>query len=524
MNNDIIQSLTGTRPVYGVQMKYKLLKSSVFIGCSFLIGSIFAADEKPDIKSGGGTTVYSTGTNAFSLPSKNIDIMKRLDFSVGNSFFKNPWVIAPSSTDARDGLGPLFNTNGCQSCHIRDGRGHAPSGPEDSAVSMLVRLSVETPEGVFPEPVYGGQLQDFAIPGVEPEGRISVSYTSKTVTYPDGEKVELRIPHLEIKDLGYGPMHPKAQFSSRIATPMIGLGLLEAIKAEDILAQADSDDKNGDGISGRANEVLDHETHEPTLGRFGWKAGQPNVRQQNASAFNGDLGIDSHLFPKDDCTEAQKACLEAPNGRMPVVKNDYNNKKGHHSGEHDGKEHHGKPEHGKGEHGPQEGLFNLKEEPMELSNKILNFVTFYAKNLGVPARRNADDPQVIKGETLFSEINCSSCHTPSYTTGEDSEMPWLANQKIYPYSDMLLHDMGEDLADHRPEAQANGFEWRTQPLWGIGLTEVVSGVANYLHDGRAETIEEAILWHGGEAEASKKEFMALKKEDREAVLAFLKSL
>ncbi len=452
------------------------------------------ADKPPVSKvasalSGGGATVFAEGRNAFSLPSANIPLLEKLDFNVGNSFFRNPWVIAPASTDARDGLGPLFNTNGCQNCHIKDGRGHAPSSHSDNAVSLLVRLSIpeshsrqrKSHESVIPEPNYGGQLQDFSIPGIEPEGRVHIEYSDVVMTFADGEKVTLRKPSLSIVQLAYGELHPAVLLSARIAPPMIGLGLLEAIEEEKIRQRADPEDKNGDGISGRANDVWSHAQQKLVLGRFGWKAGEPSVRQQNAGAFNGDLGLTSSIFVKDDCTSTQKKCLNAPNGNGP-------------------------------------------EGAPEVSDKILDFVTFYAKNLAVPARRDINKPSVKKGERLFAELGCVDCHQPQWKTSSDYSMSWLANQTIYPYTDLLLHDMGAGLADNRPEFLANGQEWRTPPLWGIGLSKVVSSEAGFLHDGRARNLLEAILWHGGEASSSQQAFMMLSKKNRSAVIDFLNSL
>lgn len=435
--------------------------------------------------SGGDATVFVTGKEAFSLPSVNMPLLEKLDFNVGNSFFRNPWIPAPATTTARDGLGPLMNTNACQNCHIKDGRGHAPANLQDNAVSLLVRLSLaESTEnkrlphqGVIPEPNYGGQLQDFSIPNVQPEGRVQIHYTPVDITFMDGERLTLRQPTLTIDQLAYGELHPDTQLSARIASPMIGLGLLEAIPEANILASQDIRDKNLDGISGKANWVWDQEQQTMTLGRFGWKAGQPSVKQQNAAAFNGDLGITSVLFNKDDCTAQQSQCVTAPNG----------------------------------------GEF-------ELSNNILRLVTFYSQNLGVPARRNLQDPSVIEGEKIFNELGCANCHTTQWQTGADYPLPWLANQTIHPYTDMLLHNMGEGLADHRGEFSADGFEWRTPPLWGIGLTQAVSAEAGFLHDGRARTITEAIAWHGGEAASSQQRFLAADKARRSALLAFLDSL
>ena len=450
----------------------------------------FTHAEPGEALSGGSATVKKSDQNAFSLPSANLSPVRRLDFSVGNSFFRSPWVIAPSTTTARDGLGPLSNTNACQNCHIKDGRGHPPEAGDTNAVSMLVRLS--TPDdpafadliqrnGVLPEPNYGGQLQDMANPGVTPEGKVRVEYDALTVKFRDGTAVELRQPTLRITQLGYGPMHPETHVSARIAPPMIGLGLLEAIADEAALANADPDDKNGDGISGRANWVWDDAQQKVVMGRFGWKAGQPNLNQQNVHAFSGDMGLTTSLRRFDDCTPAQTDCLAAPNGNGP-----------------DG-------------------------EP-EVSDNILRLVEFYTRNLGVPARRNVDDPQVLTGKNLFFQAGCQQCHAPSFKTRADAAEPELANQEIRPYTDLLLHDMGDGLADNRTEFQATGREWRTPPLWGLGLTAAVNGHTQMLHDGRARNALEAILWHGGEAQAAQRQVLAFNAEQREALLAFLNSL
>jgi len=440
-----------------------------------------------DTKSGGGTSVKKDGANAYSMPAGNLPMSKRLDFSVGNSFFRNPWVQAPASTDARDGLGPLFNTNGCQNCHIKDGRGHPPEARDLHAVSMLVRLSIPamTPaqkktfikDGVIPEPTYGGQLQDFALQDQTPEGQINITYSDVPVTFKDGTQVILRKPDLKIVDLGYGEMHPDTQFSARVAPIMIGLGLLESIPDETLLEWADENDANGDGISGKPNKVWDVKREDFAIGRFGWKAGQPTLMQQNAAAFNGDVGLTSNLFPNENCTTNQTLCSELPNG--------------------------GKP---------------------EVSDKILNFVEFYSQHLAVPIRRKTKDPQVIAGQALFAKAGCESCHKTSVKTGEREGLPALSNQLIHPYTDLLLHDMGEGLADNRPEYLANGQEWRTAPLWGIGYTKEVNDHTYFLHDGRARNLMEAVLWHGGEAEKAKQTVLTFNQKERDALIAFLNSL
>ncbi|QJP97248.1 MULTISPECIES: di-heme oxidoreductase family protein [Pseudomonas] len=450
----------------------------------------FTKAEPGEARSGGAATVRKTDQNAFSLPSANLPPSRRVDFSVGNSFFRSPWVIAPSTTTARDGLGPLFNTNACQGCHIKDGRGHPPPPDAPNAVSMLVRLSIpDAPQyaglieqvGVVPEPVYGGQFQDMAIPGVAPEGKVRVDYTPVPVRFKDGTEVELRKPVLQFTQLGYGPMHPDTRFSARVAPPMIGLGLLEAIPEAAILANAAAQAKEKNGINGRPNRVWDDAQQKTVMGRFGWKAGQPNLNQQNVHAFSGDMGLTTSLRPFDDCTDAQVACKQAPNGNGP-----------------DG-------------------------EP-EVSDNILRLVLFYTRNLAVPARRDVNDAQVLAGKSLFFQAGCQSCHTPKYTTAANAAEPELANQVIRPYSDLLLHDMGEGLADNRTEFQASGRDWRTPPLWGIGLTQTVSGHTRFLHDGRARNLLEAVLWHGGEAKAAQQQVLSFNAEQRAALLAFLNSL
>jgi CxxC motif-containing protein (DUF1111 family) len=463
------------------------------LGSSLVLLLMLSACEQPtplaepgEALSAGSATVQRSDHNAFSQPSANLSALRRLDFSVGNSFFRNPWVIAPATTTARDGLGPLLNTNGCQNCHIKDGRGHPPAPEAVSATSMLVRLSI-TPraadadilqrQGIVPEPVYGGQLQDMAIPGVPAEGKVRVDYQLATLQFADGTPVELRKPRLHISQLGYGPLHPDTQLSARIAPPMIGLGLLEAIGAAQILANADPGDINADGISGRANWVWDDALATTVLGRFGWKAGQPSLNQQNAHAFAGDMGLTTSLLPADHCSAKQTACRNAINGGVP-----------------------------------------------EVSDYILAQVLFYSRNLGVPARRHVDAPQVLAGKALFQQVGCGSCHTPSFTTAVDAAEPELANQLIRPYSDLLLHDMGAGLADNRAEFQATGREWRTPPLWGLGLTATVNGHSQLLHDGRARNLLEAIAWHAGEAEAAKQAVLQFDLAERAALLAFLQSL
>jgi CxxC motif-containing protein (DUF1111 family) len=457
----------------------------------------FSAAERWESLPGGSATYRGTANrNAFSQPSANLSFEERADFFVGNGLFRRNWVTAPSSTQGADGLGPLYNARGCQACHLKDGRGHPPAGPDDSAVSMFLRLSIPPASAtdralleshranVIAEPTYGGQLQDLAIPGHAPEGRMAIEYTEMPVELAGGEVVHLRRPDYRIADLAYGPLHPGVMLSPRVAPPMIGLGLLEAVADADILAHADSDDADGDGISGRPNLVWSEQHQQIVPGRFGWKAGEPTIDQQSSHAMAGDIGIGNPIAPAawGDCTAAQAACRAAPDGD---------------SARYDG---------------------------LEASRVVMDRILFYARNLAVPARRNADDPTVLRGKQLFYQAGCTGCHVPKLATRRDWEVAALAGQLIWPHSDLLLHDMGEGLADHRPEGVASGREWRTPPLWGIGLTEEVNGHAYFLHDGRARNLTEAILWHGGEAQMARDAFAAMTKADRDAMLAFLNSL
>ncbi|EKE45060.1 hypothetical protein OCGS_0755 [Oceaniovalibus guishaninsula JLT2003] len=464
----------------------------------------FDEAEPFEANGGGAATVpVRNDADAFSLSSANMPFERELDFKVGNGLFRKLWVSAPSSTQVSDGLGPLYNSRGCQSCHLKDGRGHPPEGPDDDAVSMFLRVSVPAPdtadidaldafllslgdssERTAPDPVYGGQLQDFALQGHPAEYRLGIAYDEIEVPLSGGETAMLRSPVYTAEDLGYGPLADGAMLSPRVAPQMIGLGLLEAIPAADILAQADPDDADGDGISGRAQIVWSFEFDRPMLGRFGLKAGAPTIREQSASAFAGDIGISSPIFPapSGDCTEEQAECLAAPNGNT----------------------------------GTPEGT--------EIGTEGLDFVTFYSRNLAVPQRRDVDDPQVLRGKEMFHTVGCTGCHTPKHVTDRLGDQPEQSFQLIWPYTDLLLHDMGPGLADNRPEGRASGREWRTAPLWGIGLTEQVSGHTYYLHDGRARSLLEAVLWHGGEAEAARDAVVEMSVADRAALIRFLESL
>ncbi len=445
-----------------------------------------------ELPAGAATVRLRTDADAFSQPSGNLEFAQELDFKVGNGLFKKIWVSSPSSTLASDGLGPLYNARSCQRCHLKDGRGHTPNGPDDNAISMYLRVSIPGGDPIQeikdyiatqPEPNYGGQMQDLSLLGHPAEYRLDITYEDVPIKLSGDETVVLRKPTYKAADLGYGPLHPDAMLSPRVAPQMIGLGLLEAIPVDDLLAKADPDDADGDGISGRPNIIWSIEYGAPMMGRFGHKAGMPTIAQQSAAAFAGDIGISSPLYPAayGDCTELQAECVSAPHG--------------------DG----------------DDRTFEIHQQGMDL-------VVFYSRNLGVPERRDVDDAEVLRGKRVFHDSGCAACHTPSHVTHRLEDRPEHSFQLIWPYTDLLLHDMGEGLADNRPESRATGREWRTPPLWGIGLTEQVSGHTQFLHDGRAQSLLEAILWHGGEAQVARDKVVTLPKADRAALIRFLESL
>ena len=435
--------------------------------------------EENEAFSGGETTVFNSSSEAFGFFAPNLTFDEQSDFGVGNSFFRQSWVTAPASTTARDGLGPFFNAVSCASCHFKDGRGRAPNYDGETGHGLLLRLSrpgTDSNGNSFLDPIYGGQLQDNAILGQTVKGKFNITYQNIAEKFADGTVVTLRKPLYQIVNFGYGSLASDILISPRIANQIIGLGLLEAIDENMILSFSDINDANNDGISGKPNYVYDFSSNSQKLGRFGWKANQPSVRQQVASAFLGDMGITTSLFPTEN----------VPTG---VDSNTISNG--------------GSP---------------------EISELNFNKVVVYSSTLAVPARRNHSDQEILNGKKIFNEIQCASCHIPKIQTGKAHSIIALRNQTIRPYTDLLLHDMGVNLADNAPDYKATGAEWRTPPLWGLGLIETVNGHTNLMHDGRAKNIEEAILWHGGEAENAKNKFKNLSSTDRLKLIAFLKSL
>ena len=430
--------------------------------------------------SAGRLTTSILGANAFDQPVPGLPTNTDLLFFVGNSLFRQNWVSSPASTTARDGLGPTFNARACSACHNKDGRGLPLEQNQEFSAGFLMRISESgTNDFGGPKPVanYGTQLQDRGNLGIPFEAKVSITYEIIKDQFKDGETYELRKPIYTITNEQFGSLQ-QVLTSPRVGQQVIGLGLIDALSKEDILANTDEFDSDGDGISGKANYVWNHTTNQSELGRFGWKSNQPTLRQQIADAFNGDMGLTTSIFPDKNCPSPQLDCLNAPNGGSP-----------------------------------------------EVTDKSLNNLMIYASSLSVPIRRNYEDQNVLKGKKLFRDLKCNSCHTEVFTTSNNYDFnTLLENVTIRPFSDFLLHDMGSDLADNRPDFLATGNEWRTQPLWGIGMIKEVNRHTFLLHDGRARNIEEAILWHGGEAEASKNRYKNLTKKERQNLLAFINSL
>jgi len=435
-----------------------------------------AIEEALLVYAGGDHTFDDLTADAFAHALNNLNDAQITAHDEGDEFFA--MVFEPLGTvDAiSDGLGPILNATSCEGCHVADGRGQ----PLAQGGGLLIRLAINQ-QGLHGEtladPIYGGQLQDMSIAGYQAEGSIAIEYTEVSGTFADGTPYSLRAPSYRIEGLSDGALADGITYSPRVGNQIYGLGLLEAISEDTILAVADPNDSNGDGISGKPNYVWDFFNNQLALGYFGWKANQPHLLQQTAGAFNGDMGLTTSIFMGNPCTAAQVDCLGLPNGGTP-----------------------------------------------EVTNEVLQKVAFYTQTLGVPAQRNTTSPQFQSGEALFVQAQCSTCHLPQVTTGIHPTVPQLSNQTIAPFTDLLLHDMGEGLADGQLDFQASGSEWRTAPLWGIGLFETVNGHTYYLHDGRARNLSEAILWHGGEAQASRDAFIGMSATDREALLTYLASI
>jgi CxxC motif-containing protein (DUF1111 family) len=459
-----------------------------FAASAFALGAFAALDPvDPLLRTAGSFTSVVLDGNAYSMPAPVLSDEALKRFMLGRAQFHERWGVIPEPS-LTWGLGPTFNENRCSTCHEGNGRARAPKDERFAEKGFLVRLSIAGRDevgGPKPHPVYGDQLQNRGIPDTPAEGQAIVTYREIPVTFADGEAVTLREPSIEFR-LYYDPLDDTTMHSARIAPAMIGLGLLEAVPDEELLRIAA---RQPASLRGRPNIVWDHEAQRRATGRFGWKASQPTMQQQVAAAMIGDIGATTAIFPDENCPLDQFRCRNAPSALRCVRK----------------------------------GACENQEPPEALPLRIEN-IAFYLRAIAVPVRRNADDPVVKRGEALFETAQCSACHVPSMKTGPDAAFAPARNQTIHAYTDLLLHDMGEGLADHREDFEASGREWRTPPLWGIGLLQTVNGHTELLHDGRARNVTEAILWHGGQAEGAREAFRAMPKAERDALVRFVESL
>lgn len=464
----LLKPKNGRSNYYGTTMLYVVGKGIVpWMG----VGDRLESTPLPESALlGGGTTIshqYSgEPTERFKQMAGNISPRSAQPFLLGRRLHHTNMLDGthseqpnPVFSEQAGKLGPQYVASSCIACHVNNGRSLPPATGEPMNQTVVKVASDAT--GI-PHPNLGTALQPRSTNGVA-EGSARIKrYELIKGNYADGEEYELRKPVYEF--VGREPKF----FSVRLTPQLVGLGLLEAIREDDVLALADPEDEDGDGISGRAQVIVDPETKQRRLGRFGYKAGQPRLRHQIAGALNSDMGV----------TTTIASTLDGDSDSSPV----------------------------------------------EISDEDLAHLERYVALLGVGAKRNLHDDKARRGRTLFMEAKCSACHTPSFTTSLYHPYAELRDQEIQPFTDLLLHDMGKGLADTLGEHTASGAEWRTAPLWGIGLTNGVSGGEAYLHDGRARTLEEAILWHGGEAEHAKEAFRKMPQQDRATLIRFLQSL
>ena len=413
---------------------------------------------------------------SFAAPIPALSLSKMRLFTGGRHLFRRSWTTAPSSVSSLDGLGPVFNRVSCSGCHVKDGRGRPPK--EDGKFrSMVIKLSLLSNNKIYPDPNYGYQLNDKSILGVPFEGKAKIEYSKIDIKLDDGTIKTLSKPNITINSLSFGKLDDSTQFSGRVAPVVFGLGLIEAISDKDILKHADPSDHDNDGISGRVHNIIDIPSKKKMIGKFGWKATRATLLHHITGAASQDMGLTSNIFPETNCMKIQKACQEQINGGNP-----------------------------------------------EISDAQIERLLVYMQTLAPPRQRNKAEKNIIEGKKLFTKIGCENCHVSTYKTGAHNKHPELSDRIIKPYSDFLLHDMGEGLDDGVNEENAKSYEWKTPPLWGIGLVKIVNKHTRFLHDGRARSIEEAILWHGGEGEKSKNRYVSLTKENRKKLLDFINSL
>ena len=438
--------------------------------------------------SAGTFTIALADRKAYSEPASVLTLKQRQIFMAGRNVFHRQWA-SIASLNGDWGLGPTFIADRCSACHLNTGRGHPPASPSEQLASALVRLSIPGQDGhggPLPHPHYGDQFQNHSLDGsnvdlahggmpVPREADLFVTWEESTETLADGETIRLRKPRLRIENPAFGPIGAEVMTSLRVAQPLVGIGFLDAVAEEALLNIARG--QRSQGLNGRPNYVWDAVNKRTAMGRYGWKANVPGLKQQIAAAALGDLGVNSNLYPEQNCPPIQTICAKLLAGNFP-----------------------------------------------EIIDAEIDSLALWMQGLAVPARRGMNSPQVQRGAILFEQARCAACHLPELKTGRFAPLPQLSNQTFHAYTDLLLHDMGDDLADGRPDFQAGPRDWRTPALWGLGLSETVTGRSTLLHDGRARNVTEAILWHGGEAQISREAFGRMSKEDREALVKFVEAI
>jgi CxxC motif-containing protein (DUF1111 family) len=461
---------------------------TIAAACAGLLLPALAAELAGSSLSAGSFTVAITDQRAYSEPAPVLSVAQWRQFMAGRSVFHRQWA-SIVSLDGDWGLGPTFVADRCVACHVNTGRGHPPASADEQPMSMLVRLSIAGSEvhgGPRPHPAYGHQLQNRSLDGstvdlahggtpVPHEADVYIEWQQQEVLLADGTMVRLRKPKLRIENPAFGPLEG-VMTSLRVAQPLVGIGFLDAVPEETILALAQS--QRALGFDGRPNRVWDEVNQRNALGRYGWKANVPSLHQQTAAAAIADMGVNTNLYPEQNCPPVQTVCQKMLPGNFP-----------------------------------------------ELVDVEIDSLVLWMQALAVPARRGMSEAQVQLGKQLFERARCDVCHVPELVTAASfPQLPQLANQTFRAYTDLLLHDMGEGLADNRPDFQAGPRDWRTPPLWGLGLSKTVTGGSTLLHDGRARNVTEAILWHGGEAEGSRNAFSRMTKRERDALVRFVEAI
>ncbi len=438
-------------------------------------GSVAKAEEL----SAGYSTIFSTGPDAYDMAAEWVTGELSSRFNRGNSLYDTSRGV--DENGGLGGLGPVYAGYSCASCHKGAGRTKptlfTDGGSGSYGFSSVLIYITRKGGGFFPE--YGRVLHDQAIYGSQPEGKLRATYTEKEYTFPDGEKYSLITPHYEIDSWYADSIAPSdLRISVRIPLRHIGMGQMMALDLDELQKLAAQSNYPEYGISGRLNWIT--ERGKKQIGVSGNKAQHADLTVE--LGFSSDLGVTNDRYPEEVC-EGQTQMMGFAN-------------------------------------------YGIQVSTLDMEN-----VDLYMQCLGVPARRNVTDETIKRGEEMFYEAKCHLCHTVTLHTRprgsvllNNTQLPWLGSQVIHPYSDFLLHDMGPGLDDDYPSGLAMGCEWRTTPLWGIGLQELVNGHTYFLHDGRARNLTEAIMWHDGEGAASRILFSRMTKDDRDALISFLKSL